>query len=243
MPTITTAFLGRLESRRENLIREAEQWVQGLPEGTFSPAAEVQYRQFVTDIQGLTQHIADTRSELDRMGSHTLKYTGSDAMTYGRAWAEQVSEKLHRMSGGAEKRAVVSGSIDIPSWSKPRSCRSHGHSGSSTYSRIALRWRELVRVLPADRARQQRRARRRQPVKPTSVFTVEPVIDRCRVIAHLSEPTPVRLWDDHTELQNWLTAEMVGGVLDALEDQVIRGDGTGENSPACWRSTAPPRSR
>ena len=30
-------------------------------------------------------------------------------------------------------------------------------------------------------------------VKPTSTLTVTPVTDRARVIAHLSEPTPIRL--------------------------------------------------
>jgi HK97 family phage major capsid protein len=66
-------------------------------------------------------------------------------------------------------------------------------------------------------------------VKPTSTLTVAPVQDRCRVIAHLSEPAPIRLWYDHEEFVSWLTSEMVEGVLDGLEAQIVSGDGSGEN--------------
>ena len=54
--------------------------------------------------------------------------------------------------------------------------------------------------------------------------------DRCRVVAHLSEPTPIRLWDDHTELQSWLTAEMIGGVIDALDRCRLRSNERGETA-------------
>lgn len=66
-------------------------------------------------------------------------------------------------------------------------------------------------------------------VKPTSTLTVTPKQDRCRVIAHLSEPAPIRLWYDHEEFVSWLTNELVAGVLDGLEAQIVSGDGTGEN--------------
>ncbi|MGC2343666.1 MAG: phage major capsid protein [Mycobacterium sp.] len=65
--------------------------------------------------------------------------------------------------------------------------------------------------------------------KPTSTLTVAPHQDRCRVIAHLSEPCPIRLWYDHDEFVAWLTSAMVNGVLDGLEHQIVAGDGTGEN--------------
>src|SRR5204862_2775132 len=64
---------------------------------------------------------------------------------------------------------------------------------------------------------------------PTSTLTIAPVQDRARVVAHLSEPAPIRLLSDVAGLQNWLASEMAEGVLDALEAQVIAGDGTGEN--------------
>ncbi|OIN82682.1 phage major capsid protein [Mycobacterium malmoense] len=65
--------------------------------------------------------------------------------------------------------------------------------------------------------------------KPTSVFTLEAHQDRCRVIAHLSQPVPYRYLQDVPELQSWLVREMYEGVLAALESQIISGSGSGEN--------------
>lgn len=66
-------------------------------------------------------------------------------------------------------------------------------------------------------------------LKPTSVLTTTAVQDRARVIAHLSEPAPIRLLRDLEGLQVWAANEMAEGVLDALEKQIIQGNGTGEN--------------
>lgn len=45
----------------------------------------------------------------------------------------------------------------------------------------------------------------------------------------MSEPAPIRLWYDHEEFVSWLNAGLVQGVWDALEKQIVSGDGTGEN--------------
>jgi hypothetical protein len=68
-------------------------------------------------------------------------------------------------------------------------------------------------------------------VKPTSVYTVEEVEDRVRVrvLAHLSEPVPERYFSDHSNLEDFLRDEMEAGLYRALEDQVLSGDGVGEN--------------
>jgi HK97 family phage major capsid protein len=51
---------------------------------------------------------------------------------------------------------------------------------------------------------------------------------RARVVAHLSEPVPLRLIADHRALQDWLNSELADGVLDELEGQLITCPGTGE---------------
>ncbi|KQQ98425.1 hypothetical protein ASF72_18455 [Arthrobacter sp. Leaf141] len=66
-------------------------------------------------------------------------------------------------------------------------------------------------------------------LKPTSVYSLAEVEDRVRVIAHLSEPVPERYFADHANLQDFLRTEMEAGLYSALENQVIHGDGTGEN--------------
>lgn len=69
----------------------------------------------------------------------------------------------------------------------------------------------------------------RGALKPTSVFTVESVDDRCRTIAHLSEPIHRADLDDSTALRAFLDAEMRYGVLEALDSLVVNADGTGED--------------
>ena len=65
--------------------------------------------------------------------------------------------------------------------------------------------------------------------KPTSLYSFTEVIDRARVVAHLSEPFPIRFMADHEAMVNVLNAEMKGGVMRALEKEILQGDGTGEH--------------
>jgi HK97 family phage major capsid protein len=65
--------------------------------------------------------------------------------------------------------------------------------------------------------------------KPTSIYTVERVDDRCRVIAHLSEPIPRAYLDDIRLLRQYLDGALREGVKLAIEDQLINGTGAGEN--------------
>jgi Phage capsid family len=65
--------------------------------------------------------------------------------------------------------------------------------------------------------------------KPTSTFTLSPETDRCRVIAHLSQPVPVRLLQDVDQVQPWLVREMAQGLMAAIESQFLLGSGSGEN--------------
>ena len=166
------------------------------------------------------------------MGSHPFMSDGGlDAMSYGRCWAEQVADKLTRAMGhDMEQRAVVSGSIDIPSLvetsiipiARPArlidlfSNRAPVAGNSFEFYQQTVRTNAATVV--ADNA-----------TKPTSTLTVAAHTDRCRVIGHLSEATPNRLWTDHDELRSWLTSEMLEGVLDGLETQIVSGDGLGEN--------------
>jgi HK97 family phage major capsid protein len=130
----------------------------------------------------------------------------------------------------SETRAVTSGSIDLPSLvepnvvAKPRPARlidllvTRQTVGGNAFEYFQQTVRTNNAAPVADNA-----------TKPTSVFTVTPVEDRCRVIAHLTEPIPLRLLADHAALRVWLNSELVEGVLDALESQVIAGNGSGEN--------------
>lgn len=66
-------------------------------------------------------------------------------------------------------------------------------------------------------------------LKPTSSYKVERLEDRVRVIAHLSEPIARQDLEDSADLAAFLDAEMRFGVLAAGEQQILTGDGTGED--------------
>ena len=65
--------------------------------------------------------------------------------------------------------------------------------------------------------------------KPTSTLGLTPVDERLRVVAHLSEGIDHYSLTDVAMLQQFLIQEMTHGLYRAVEDQVLNGDGTGEN--------------
>ncbi|MDV2476002.1 phage major capsid protein [Rhodococcus zopfii] len=102
----------------------------------------------------------------------------------------------------------------IPSWtlswpSRPRDRRSRRWSSASATT-TPPRWR-------------------RGETKPTSVFGLEEIEVNLEVLAHMSEPTPRYWFDDNDALQVFVEDEMVRGLRDSLEAQVLTGDGERPN--------------
>jgi HK97 family phage major capsid protein len=224
-------LLDQLITRRDQLRRETTaQLERAQAEGREELLPHE--RRALADLQDLESRIAYQRDEVARMGTIPYGLGGSsDAMTYGRVWADRVADKVTRAMGhDGERRAVVSGTIDIPSLveteiiaiARPQRLIDLFPNRASVAGNAFEYYQQTVRDNKATAVPDA-------AVKPTSTLTVTPHTDRCRVIGHLSEPTPNRLWVDHDELRSWLTTEMLQGVLDGLEDQVVAGDGTGEN--------------
>ena len=66
-------------------------------------------------------------------------------------------------------------------------------------------------------------------LKPTKKLGVERVDSRLRVIAVLSEPVDKYLLEDASNLRTWVGAELGDAIEAELENQVLTGNGTGEN--------------
>ena len=64
--------------------------------------------------------------------------------------------------------------------------------------------------------------------KPVSVFTFKEVRDHTRVLAHLSEPIPIRFDQDYSDHMDLVRTELINGLMPKLEAQIIGGNGTGE---------------
>jgi HK97 family phage major capsid protein len=65
--------------------------------------------------------------------------------------------------------------------------------------------------------------------KPTSVYGLTRAEDRLRVIAHLSEPINKYHLEDAADLRVFVDNELGYGLDLAVEQQLLSGDGTGEN--------------
>lgn len=66
-------------------------------------------------------------------------------------------------------------------------------------------------------------------LKPTSLYSVDKVDGRLVTIAHLSEPLDRYTLIDNNALESHLRDEMLFGLRQAVEDQVVNGDGEDEN--------------
>lgn len=148
----------------------------------------------------------------------------------GGGWATRAATAIRQHRGDGEVRALMTGEINLPQlvesqvvpMARPARLldmlvnRTSIESNSFEYFRQSLR--ENNADVVAD-----------NEVKPTSPYGTDSIGDRVRVVAHIAEPVPRRLFDDHAELESFLSFEMTEGVLDALEAQVIAGDGEEEN--------------
>lgn len=152
------------------------------------------------------------------------------AVTTPQLWAAKAARAIARTGQSDGVKAVVSGSLGLPSVlveavSDPKVARRFLELipqppplGANNFGYIRQTVRQNNATAVADHA-----------TKPTSVFTFEEVEDRARVVAHLSEPIPLRFMTDHAETVALLQSEMAYGLLLGVEDQALTGDGAGEN--------------
>ena len=180
--------------------------------------------------------MTDLKTLADELAGRTPAGRGGRKGTHS-PWAKATAERMSRaMTAEVDgQKALVSGSIGVPVpletevvalSSTPRSllelipvrplAGGFGTGNSFSFLRQTVRTNNAAPV--ADGA-----------LKPSSVFTLAEIEDRVRVIAHLSDPVPERYFADHAALEDFLQAEMEAGILDALQEQVVNGDGEGEN--------------
>lgn len=144
------------------------------------------------------------------------------------SWAKSVSEKLARAAQGYGVKALLTGQVTTPPAVEVTSIPDaptrlldlipREQLAEHTFSYLRQVTKTNNAAVVADNA-----------LKPTSVYTWQEVTDRARVIAHLSEPFPLRYLSDHASVMQVLEAQMQTGVIRELERQVIEGDGAGEN--------------
>lgn len=200
------------------------------------------------------QHMKTARHNLDRLKAAkeeqsfyaeakaiSREINGSPDAAPDRAgrgqWAKATADRMTRamMAEVDGRKSLISGSIGVPA------------PIETDVIAMSEAPRSLLELIPAkglgggfgtgnsfSYLKQTVRTNNAAPVpdgalKPTSVYTLAEVEDRVRVLAHLSEKIPERFFDDHANLEEFLQNEMEAGLYEALEEQILNGDGAGEN--------------
>lgn len=146
-------------------------------------------------------------------------------------WSKAVAGQVTASARTSGVKALTSASIDIPT---PVPTTIVGLPQTSRRVLDLITNRQQLTGNTFEFIRQTARTNNASPVadgdvKPTSVFTTTPVEDKARVVAHLSEAFPERFLADYQALSTFLDTEMAEGVYQALEDEIMNGDGTGEH--------------
>lgn len=237
-------YLARLTRLRDDAAAEGAAIVRAAEAAgrkELSADEDRQVASLVATRKALDERITETRAELARCGADNptvarlLAATGNNTAANTADWARRTA--LQIAGTGREQRAISTGTLDVPSLVLPYvteipwptrlidlfSNRVGAESNAVEFYREQASARDNQATVVAD-----------LQTKPTSTFTIEPVQDRCRVVAHVSEPIPIRLLQDVPALQSWLASTMAQGVLAGLETQAILGTGTGEDMTGLW---------
>lgn len=161
-------------------------------------------------------------------GADTKSFGPQSKSAKGSTWAREVAGRLTKSAQTMGVKSLFTGKIDIPS---PLGVVSLPEVPNTVLDLIP---REAIDTPTFAYLRQVGRVENAAVVpdfgiKPVSEYSWEPVEDRCRVVAHLSQPIPERFLTDYAAVVGQLDSQMRAGVLRALEAQVLTGDGVGEN--------------
>jgi HK97 family phage major capsid protein len=204
---------------------------------TYDKVETAQFHEISETVKGLRQSISELRDKAEGLSSlenaadrFGKSGGGADSASAGRRFAESAATALQKMSG--ETRAVISGSVDVPSFVDLPTALMETPFPDRLID--VLGNRISIPSYTYEYYQQTARTNNAAPVadlalKPTSDFTVEAVSGRAEIIATLTQPAPIRIWWDFQSLVDWLYQQSFGSVMDAVENQVISGNGSGVN--------------
>ena len=218
-----------LKQQRQALLDEAKSIAEKAA-GNFTEEQAERLEQIAEGVKGLNaQERAKGAEDVLEFFNRSEPVDGPATSTKaaGRVWAKAVTDKLKEAAGAQGLKALLQGQIDVPPTvavvtlpDTPTTLvdlvqrRGLDQHGWSYLRQIA---RDLNAAPVADGA-----------TKPTSTMTFEEVEDRARVIAHLSEPFPIRYASDYRSMMQVIESQMAQGLVEAIEDLIVNGDGTDE---------------
>ncbi|WP_432836148.1 phage major capsid protein [Dactylosporangium sp. CA-092794] len=160
-------------------------------------------------------------------GPRFTGYTPTGAKRHpGHAWGKAV---VKTASDGVRFKGVVANDVTLVDVPAPPII---------TLGQPVLSLRQLIPAVPTDGVysylRQTTRTFNAAPVapgglKPESVLETTLVNGRAVTIAHTTQPVPRQHLSDAAQLEAFISSELAWGWEREVENQVINGDGTGEN--------------
>lgn len=225
-----------LEQRREDALVAAKRIITNAKTAgrslTDSERQTVQSK--MDEAEALLPQIKQAREDHELREKLSAAFRGdAPANGAGRFSAKSAAEPLARQMNPAGLKALAPSGIEIaPAGLTERRPVELGRVGTSLLDAIPV---QVLRDPPTfSYLKQTTRTNNAAPVadgatKPTSIYGVQRVEDRLRVIAHLSEPVPKFWLEDSNDLRSFLESELAYGLDLAVERQVLAGDGAGEN--------------
>jgi len=178
------------------------------------------------DVLGNPEGSFDLAEDSGGHGGNTPGRSATKGRT-GSTWAKSVQDRLRRTADRAGVKSLLTGQVAVPPVVEivdlplvPTRLLDLVVREALTGNNYAY-LRQTVRTTNADVVADL-------AVKPTSVYTFQEIDERARVVAHLSEPFPLRFLEDYAELSAILDSQMVSGVLSKVEQQIVAGTGVGE---------------
>lgn len=188
-----------------------------------------------TDIDGWKSEWDGLKASLDRPSGfqrlssqmEAMLTTSADDGPSGSKWAQDVQDKLKSAARGLGTKALLTGEVttppaveiadlpDVPTTLLDLIARDPLDSSHFAFLRQTVKTQNAAAV--ADNA-----------LKPTSLYTFEEIEDRARVVAHLSEPFPLRYLEDSASMSAILDLQMRAGVREEVERLTVAGTGIGE---------------
>lgn len=230
-----------MKTKRERLLEEGQAIING---------AKAEARDLTADesahVEGIFAELdtidaaAKSQATVDRLSGFPVKspedeedgftpptFTQAKGLQ-GSPWAKSVTSTMSRAAAGVGVKALLQGEVTVPPAVEVSVLPDVPRTLLDLVARVPLasnNYAYLSQVVQTENAA----VVADNALKPTSVYTFEEIEGRCRVVAHLSEPFPLRYLQDYTALGQVLDDEMRAGVLRAVESQLVSGDGIGEN--------------
>lgn len=205
----------------------------GLAIGTPGPTSRSKGslgERFVTDgavadyLKSLTGSGSGYVGEKTRVQSEAVHYAG---------FKDILSSGDHDASGGPLVGPDFRGLLDIGTWQRPLHIRDVVSQGTTTsdtvtYARMLDVVNNAAPVAEAQGTSAGDASGDVTGAKPESSFELEPVSDSVKTLAHWI-PVTKRALSDAAQIRTLIDTFLRYGLEEELEDQMISGDGTGEN--------------